>query len=313
MLTKRQEAELIISIQGKGEVPLKFNYLGSGAEKWHTIAKSRISEGINYIESNLISKRASDFLESFDGIKKINVIDIGCGDGSSALPILAELKKHEIDFQYVPLDISEEMLEIAEKTIKENYAGSKIKKVLLDFELGNFSEITYNLKSDNSSNLLLFLGSTVGNFSDTNRVLTNMRDSMSSDDFLIVGVEMTNFSRINKIIPHYTNKIVEDLVCTIPFDIGIKKEDIEYEAIWNDKESQVEMWMLFNKDQKVKVGSESFVLEKDERLLLARSIKFNEWTFTKLISDVGFRTELLTTSRDRSYVLSMIQPTRYSV
>ncbi|MDP1693915.1 MAG: L-histidine N(alpha)-methyltransferase [Candidatus Woesearchaeota archaeon] len=313
MFTKRQEAELITSIQGRGEIPLKFAYLGEGAVKWHTIAKKRSSGGINYAETQLLSRKIRDFISSFTNAKKINLIDIGCGDGQPVLPILKELSSQDISFRYVPIDISKEMLDLAEKTILSKHKGCEVKKYLIDFELGNFSDITYDLKSDGSANLLLFLGSTLGNFSDRNRILTNIRDSMSSDDFLIVGVEMTNFSKVNKLLPHYTGKEALDFVFTVPVNIGIKVRTVEYEAVWNEKDTQIEIWIQLKNDQKIHIGSDSFTLERDERLLLGRSVKFNEWTFTKLMSDVGFRTELLTTSKDREYVLSMVQPTRYAV
>ncbi len=313
MFTKRQEAELITSIQGRGEIPLKFVYLGEGAKKWQAIAQKRSGGGINSVEAGLLNKRAKDFLSVFKESKKINIIDIGCGDGTPALPLLEELEEQGIDFRYVPLDISQEMLDIAEDTILKKYKNCEVKKVLLDFELGNFSDVTYDLKLDGSSNLLLFLGSTIGNFSDRNRVLTNIRDSMSSDDFLMVGVEMTNFAKVSKLLPHYTDKLIEDIVYGVAVQVGVKKKETEYDVVWSDKEGQIEMWMALQKDQKISVGSDNFTLEKDERILLARSVKFNEWTFTKLISDVGLRTELLTTSKDRGYVLSMVQPTRYSV
>lgn len=303
---------MVTSIQGRAEIPLKFNYLGEGAEKWQQVASKRASGGIRGVETGLLSKRVKDFLESFENKKKINVVDLGCGDGTLVLPIFEELKRQGIAFRYVPLDISEEMFKLAENTIKKNYPECEIKKFLIDFELGNFSDITYDIKSDGSSNLLVFFGNTVGNFSDRNRVLTNIRDSMGIDDFLIVGVEMTNFSKITKVIPHYTALEVESLLYTIPKKIGINKEATKYEVDWNDKESQIECWMVLEEDQKVNIGSDSFNLESDEKILLARSVKFNEWTFTKLMSDVGFRTELLTTTKDRGYVLSMVQPTRYN-
>ena len=312
MFTQRQVAELITSIQGRGEIPLKFNYLGDGAKNWAAIAKKRMGGGINATEKNLLTKRVKDFLESFENSTKLNIIDLGCGDGTPIIPILDELKNQKITFRYIPLDISQEMLDLAEKTIKTKYS-CEVKKALFDFELGNFSDLTYGLKADGYSNLLCFLGSTVGNFSDKNRILTNMRDSMGSDDFLIVGVEMTNFSKINKLMPHYTDALVQNLMYFVAEKIGVNKRQTTYEATWNDKESQVECWMKVNKDQEIKLGGDKFKLEKDEKILLARSVKFNEWTFTKLLSDVGFRTELLTTTKDRGYVLSMVQPTGYSV
>ena len=140
-----------------------------------------------------------------------------------------------------------------------------------------------------------------------------MRDSMWTDDFLLIWVEMTNFAKINKIIPHYEWDLVENFMYYIPSKIWIDKQKTTYQAIWNDKESQIEIWLTFKEDQKISIGNEFFILEENERLIVCRSIKFNERTFTKLLSDIGFRTEVLITSKDRWYVLSMVQPTRFSV
>lgn len=311
MFTKRQEAELITSIQGRGEIPLKFNYLGEGAVKWQTIAKKRSKGGINSTETTLLDKKIKQVLESLDNTK-VNIIDIGCGDATPCYPILDELKKSKKEFRYVALDISPEMTKMAVKNISKKYA-CETKEVVLDFELGNFADITYDLKEQGYSNLLCFLGSTIGNFSDRNRVLTNLRDSMGSDDFLLIGVEMTNFSKIHKLIPHYLAKEAENLVYTVAKFIGINNTNSKYSVVWNEQKNQIEMWANVTKECKVKINKSKFSLEKDEKILLARSAKFNEWIFTKALSDAGFRTEFLTTTKDRSYIISMVQPTRYDV
>ena len=167
----------------------------------------------------------------------------------------------------------------------------------------------FELKEDGYSNLLLFLGSTLGNHSDRQRVLTNFRDSMSSEDFFIIGVELTNFSKINKILPHYKGKLTENFHYFIPDNIGIKRIETECDVSWNDRLNQVEVKIILKKDSNVNIGSEKFTLEKDEQILLLRSVKFTEWTITKLLSDVGFRTELLTTTEDRGYLLSIAEKT----
>ena len=52
MLTRKQEFELITAIKGRGEIPLKFAYLGDGAKNWDAIAKHRSSAGgINTTEA----------------------------------------------------------------------------------------------------------------------------------------------------------------------------------------------------------------------------------------------------------------------
>ncbi len=315
MLTKKQQYELIASIKGRGEIPLKFAYLGEGAKNWDAIAKQRSdkTKGINSVEAELLRKKIKNFISSFPNCKKINIIDVGCGNGEPVVPILDILAEQDIQLRYVPIDISSDMLSMAEKFVKNNYKNIQTKPIELDFEMGNFSDIMFELKESGYSNLLLFLGSTLGNHSDRQRVLTNFRDSMSSEDFFILGVELTNFSKINRILPHYKGKLPEEFLYFIPDYIGIKRSDTEYDVSWNDKLNQVEVKVILKKNSNVKIGSEKFTLEKEEQILLSRSVKFTEWTITKLLSDVGFRTELLTTTEDRGYLLSMVQPTRYGV
>lgn len=315
MLTKKQEYELITSIKGRGEIPLKFAYIGEGAKYWDEIEKHRaqVIGGVANVEAKLLQRRVAHFLDSFEGNDFLNIVDIGAGNGRSAAPVLDYLKENNIKARYVPIDISEELLGMAESFVKENYPQVEVKKINLDFERGNFSDIMFELKSGNSANLMLFLGTTLGNHSDSQRVLTNFRDSMSSDDYLIVGVELTNLARINKIIPHYAEEGSGNFLYHVPESFGLDRHKTIYEPTWNEKLSQIEVKMILKEDIQFKIGKEKFILEKDEQILLARSIKFTEWTLTKLLSDTGFRTELLTTTEDRAYVLTMIQPTRYRV
>jgi uncharacterized SAM-dependent methyltransferase len=314
LLTRKQEFELITAIKGRGEIPLKFQYLGEGSRNWDKIAKYRSKTGgITAIEFNLLKKKIKLFLDPYSNIKKINVIDLGCGNGIASYPVLEELQSKKIKFKYIPIDISEELLNMAVKNVKAKFGNVECKAFQLDFELGNFSDVIYELKKENSVNLLLFLHNTLGNFSDRNRILTNFRDSMSSDDYLIIGVELTNLYKIHKILPYYRGKPTEDFLYFIPQKIGIKRKDTIFDVGWNESKKQIEARMILRKNIEVKIGSEKFILEKGEQILLGISVKFTEETLTKLISDVGFRTELLTTSEDRGYVLSMVQPTRYSI
>ena len=137
LFTKRQESELITAIKGRGEIPLKFVYLGKGVYNWVKIAKSRLEKGgINNAEALLLKKRVAEFLNTIPDSKEINVIDIGCGDATPCLPILEKLKEKNIKFNYVPIDISKEMLDIAVNTVTSKFKGTNCKPFELDFELG---------------------------------------------------------------------------------------------------------------------------------------------------------------------------------
>jgi uncharacterized SAM-dependent methyltransferase len=314
VLTKRQEAELVTAIQGRGEIPLKFAYLGEGAWNWDRIAKERSAgEGINSAETILLTKRVEDFLATIKSEKGVNVIDIGCGNATPVFPILNKLKENKIKFTYAPLDISQKMLDIAVSTVSKKFPGTECTPILMDFELGQFSDVMYDLKKNGFNNLMLFLGSTLGNHSDMNRVLSNFRDSMTSREYLILGVELTNLAKVSRLFPHYENEGIEKLITFIATEIGIPRKAYKVEISWNIRHSQIEGRAIFNQDVKVEIAQEKFTIYKNENILLLRSIKFTESSIAKLLSDVGFRTELLTTAEDRGFLLSMIQPTRYSV
>src|SRR6185437_573857 len=151
-LSKRQEAELVTAIQGRGEIPLKFAYLGEGATHWDSIARERsgTTGGINSAEAILLQKRLDDFLSTINLAQGVNIIDIGCGNGEPILPVLEKLQSSGIMFTYVPMDISKEMLDLAYQTVSKKIPTITIKPVVIDFELGQFSEITADLKKNGS-------------------------------------------------------------------------------------------------------------------------------------------------------------------
>jgi uncharacterized SAM-dependent methyltransferase len=315
MFSNNQKSELITAIKGRGEIPLKFVYISkAGTNRWDKIAKKRSEDihSINRVEGNLLNSKVNDFLNSFKKLEKLNVIDIGPGNGQPVIPFLQPLKKLGVHFRYIPVDISKEMLNFAIRNVKKSFPDIQIKPINLDFELGNFAEETYKLRVGGFQNLMLFLGSTLGNQSNRSRILTNFRDSMTSDDFLIIGVELVNLYKIDKILKQYHGKENEDFVFTVAEYLGIGREDGEFEIRFNKESHQVEIYFHFIKDKNINFSAENIIFEKDDKLLLGYSHKFTEWIFTKVLSEVGFRIELMTTSSEKGYSLIMCQPQRFN-
>lgn len=312
MLSKVQQSELITAIRGRGEIPLKFAYLGEGAHNWEQISNGRSEEGINETERSLLSKRVQSFLSTFAEYDAVNVIDIGCGNGKSTYPILDEVTNTK-SVRYTAVDISEKIIDNAVDNIRNDHPSIETARICLDFERGPFPSHVHELTDENTANLLLFLGSTLGNHSDKQRVLANFRDSMTADDYIILGVELTNLAKKEKILSQYQGPLHKDFVYFIPDQIGINRRETTLEVTWNDSQQQVESRIVLEEKQDIRIGDAKFVLEEGERLLVGRSTKFTEGNITNLLSRVGFRIELLTTTRERDYVLSMVQPTRYSV
>ena len=139
--SRKQKYEIVTALEGRGEVPMKFEYMGDyGARNWEDVQKSNTDpkvKGLLYYQSQLMDRKAGSLLESFGKVPMLNVIDLGCGDGTPILPIMKHLTKKYTakKIKYIPLDISKEMLAVASKEVKSKFSVQIIPYVR-DFEAG---------------------------------------------------------------------------------------------------------------------------------------------------------------------------------
>ncbi|HEX5797906.1 MAG TPA: L-histidine N(alpha)-methyltransferase, partial [Candidatus Saccharimonadales bacterium] len=115
-----------------------------------------------------------------------------------------------------------------------------------------------------------------------------------------------------KILASYDDELREGVVHTAKL-LKIFGSKDEFNWIWNAPKCRVEARIKLNSAKSIVLADQKINLEANEELLVMRSHKYSESSLTKLLSDVGFRTELLTTTKNRDEILAMVQPTRYSV
>src|SRR3989344_5822330 len=158
-LTDEQEAELITGLAGRREIPLKFQYFGEGADRYTTLAHPKEVGGESEIDIFLENERRfAKFLEG----KKLNLLDLGCGDGKKAAFFISHIDKSAT--AYSALDISARMLEIAVNNMELAHPNLPHETFQDDFEYGNVAKVTYYLhRRYQSNNLIIFLGNTIGN------------------------------------------------------------------------------------------------------------------------------------------------------
>lgn len=192
LFSKDQIYDLISNLEIHREIPRQYNYFNGGANHWDTYAQRLASEdtpnvvnsGLKLLEKNLA------YLDSIlSSYAKVNVIDIGPGN---ALPV-KELLRHFIKTgkmgRYIAIDISPDMLKIAEANI-EQWFGDKIvfEGYQKDINYDRFFSITadeYLKSSKDSVNLVLLLGGTLYNMRDPDGAFRVIHDSMGINDFLI--------------------------------------------------------------------------------------------------------------------------------
>lgn len=121
--------------------------------------------------------------------KPFNLIDLGAGDGDKTLILIRHLLEVGADVRYVPIDISEDAMRDMTNAIAETHPNLVIEGLVGDY----FDGIRWlGAQADRRSNLVLFLGSNIGNFDKGNAraFLRRLWTSMAADDHLLVGFDL---------------------------------------------------------------------------------------------------------------------------
>lgn len=188
VFTVSEQLELFTDLKNKKQINLKYYYKNGGAELWNK----------DYFNSfGKIKDQNQHLLDnSFESIKyliknkSINIIDIGTGNGYPVKDLIEAIKPQN----YIGLDISPEMLDLAQGNIKKWYPDLAIKTIVTDFERTQPQQLLLSAKNNDSTNLILLLGHTICNLSTPISSLLNIRSGMLEDDILVFTSSLDTIS-----------------------------------------------------------------------------------------------------------------------
>lgn len=185
--------DLVSNLQINHEIPRQYNYFGEGAENWDRYANRLATEDTgNLLKSTLELLEYNEcYLDHLLGkYERVNVIDIGVGNALPVKEFLTHLQNQGKLGRYIAIDISPSMLDIAEKNVRSWFGDNiQYEGYALDIDHERFGNLLANeyIKSDSdkTTNLVLFLGSTIANFKKPASILQVIHDSMGINDFFL--------------------------------------------------------------------------------------------------------------------------------
>ena len=116
-----------------------------------------------------------------------DLVELGAGDGSKTFKLLNRLIDLNIDFSYNPVDISSNSLKGLELMLSKKLPTLKVIK-----QEGDYFEILSKLKNSGRQKIVLFLGSNIGNMTDTiaRDFICKLGEQLNSNDRLLLGVDL---------------------------------------------------------------------------------------------------------------------------
>ena len=117
-----------------------------------------------------------------------NLVELGAGDGRKTSILLEYFMKRKYKFRYVPIDISEGAMKILIRNMNEKFPRLKCEGIVAEY----FNGLKWLNKLGGGRNVVLFLGSNLGNFNKPqSRVfLRNLWNTLNDGDYLITGFDL---------------------------------------------------------------------------------------------------------------------------
>lgn len=314
-----QIRDIITSLEVHHEIPCQYGYFDKGAEIWNDYTwKLESEEAPNNINMTrkllaLDEKYLDELLETYD---LVNVVDLGVGNGLPAKDLLSKLKSAGKLGRYIGVDISRDMLNIAQKNIVDWFGDTVIfEPHELDFSRDYFGDILaqHHIEKPDKKlcNIVLFFGGTAQNFRSQDDVFRVINSSMGLNDILLYAQKLDtlhsrghfNFSTKGQsyVLPM---KDMADLV-------GLSKDCYEIERNYDEtarvRYIQLNLILPLEIEFRSQHGTYRVTLDKGHKVLLWRAWQNSAIDIVSKLDRNGFDILQTTQTRSQEYMLTVSQ------
>lgn len=138
-------------------------------------------------EFDILSLHKTEICQTFSNDNGFDLIELGAGDGKKTKILLKELVDQGYDFDYLPIDISQNVLNELTKSLEQQIPKAKVQA-----KQGTYFEVLSELdKYRKRKKVILFLGSNIGNLlhKDAIKFLKKIQNNMHEEDILFLGFD----------------------------------------------------------------------------------------------------------------------------
>ncbi|UCF69652.1 MAG: L-histidine N(alpha)-methyltransferase [Acidobacteriota bacterium] len=190
-----------------------------------------------------ILERASDSIVT--AAQPDELVELGSGFSRKTRLLLEAMQRLQVGYRYLPLDVSEEALLTASKSLARDYPWLEIVGVVGDF-MSHLEDIPRD-----GTQLLCFLGSTVGNLDPDERAAFYRRVSarLEQRDRFLVGFDLVKDKRVLESAYNDSRGITAEfnrnilLVINREFAGNLPVDEFEHVARYVDERDRIEMWL----------------------------------------------------------------------
>jgi len=315
----KQIIDIVSNIDVYREIPYQYSYFGEGASHWNLYTEKLLQEeSPNYLtdilellESN--AEHIDGLLSTFD---RVNVVDLGIGNCLPVRYFLQHLIEKNKLSRYIGIDISSDMLQIAERNIRKWFGESvRFEGYVRDLNYDRFEDLiamdSFGESAETTCNVVLFFGSTIVNMREPNLSLQTIHSSMGKKDLLFFTLKLDSeksrryfdfTTAMQTVADKFRGK---DLLNSL----SIKEDFYELEQFFDEKElvRKTSVRLKVALSIEFMVGGKKRVVElnKGDSILLWRARHQGLLETMQQLDQAGFELLTATRSKDEEHLLSI--------
>lgn len=208
-------------------------------------------------EFSILKEHAGEIAALMADSGEFDLLELGAGDGKKTKILLQELVDQNIQFNYLPVDISENVLLELEASLKREIPEARVK-----IQQGTYFNILQNLAGFRSrKKVILMLGSNIGNLlhEDAIKFLKHISAAMNEDDLLLIGFDQKKHPQI--ILDAYndpygvTEAFNKNHLVRINTELGgdFEPDNFLHWETYNPESGTAKSYLVSKKEQTVKI------------------------------------------------------------
>lgn len=239
-------------------------------------------------EASILKKHARDIRERTG---KATIVELGSGYSVKTEHILSSYVRADESVDYVPLDVSLSALREASTAIAERFPSVRFTGIHGSYESA------LPLLRDLHPLLLVFLGSTIGNFDRAffESFWGSVREALQDGDHVLLGLDLVKDEA--PLVAAYDDaagvsaQFTKNLFVRMNRELGseLRTDAIEHVARWNAEREQIEIHARFQEKQELRIDAldETFTIEAGEEIRTEISRKFRLEKLSKELASFG--------------------------
>jgi dimethylhistidine N-methyltransferase len=226
----------------------------------------------------------------------LTLVELGAGSASKTQVLIEALLRRQLRAAFYPVDVSSSALQGALTTLNGHFPRLRVSPVVADY--------THKIPDLNAlpgRKLVLFIGSTIGNFEPDEAMafLKSVHQSLQPGDALLIGFDLIKDAGVLHAAYNDARGVTaafnKNMLVRINRELGgsFDLDAFEHVALWNSGKSRIEMHLESLYEQTVWVHDleRGFHFECGERIHTENSYKFNGVSIARLLRRSGFKLE----------------------